>query len=529
MNAPRTEHPAPQTRYLDALRHHWGLVATIVAVAVGTAAIYSFTASPRYEASTDILVSPISAGDETFIGINLLREGDQSRSVLTAARLIRTPQVAQTVKERLGLPGGREEILNSIEVQPQQQSSILTVVGKAADAEEAADLANAFAEVLIEERSAAFQAEVAAVVERLKLRLAAIPEGNRTSAEAVAISQRLGDLSALTGADDPTLQIASSAVPPLSEVWPRPALSIAIALLTSLLIGTGVALALETLNPRIRGEEALLLEQRLPILTRVPRMTKFATREFLTGRAPLPGDVREAYRTLRANLTAAGATGSFPQTILVTSSVPAEGKTMTAVNLATTLAGGNVRVILVDGDLRRPMVASFFGVPAHRSTFAHLLLGSASVESALVPAPGYGEGLRLLVANPEHGLLIDLLQSERVDRVLAELRLEADVIIIDSPPLTEVADALILADAVEAVVVAVRLGKTGRNQLVQLRRMLAQRGISPAGFVVTTRRRPRRGAYYGYTATPRTSGSRANRSSPSTPPARRPEAEITPD
>ena len=487
-----------QARYLDALREHCLLVVGLVVLAVASAAIYSYTAAPRYEASTDILVTPISSDDETFIGINLLREGNESRSVLTAARLIATPQVAQTVKEELDLPESREAILASIEVQPQQQSNILTIVGKAEDAETAADLANEFAEVLIEERSDAFQEEVEAVVNRLQLRLAEIPVEERSSPEAIAVSQRLGALSALTGANDPTLQIASEAVPPLSAVWPRPVLSIGIALLASLLVATGVALALETVNPRIRREETLLLEQRLPILARVPRMSKRAIQEYLTGKRPLPGDVREAYRTLRANLTSAGVGGSFPQTILVTSSVPGEGKTMTAVNLATTLAKGNIRVILVDGDLRRPMVGSVFGVPGHRSTFANLLLGNAAVKDALVPAPGYGDGLRLLVANPEHGLLIDLLQSERVDRVLAELRLQADVIVIDSPPLTEVADALILADAVEAVVVAVRLGRTGRSQLVQLRRMLAQRGISPAGFVVTTRNRPRRGAYYGH-------------------------------
>lgn len=516
MNVPGTQ-SAPQARYVDALREHWLLVVALVALAVSTAALYSFTAASRYEASTDILVTPISSDDETFIGINLLREGNESRSVLTAARLIRTPQVAEEVRKRLDLAESREQVLDSIEVQPQQQSNILTVVGKADQPEEAAALANAFAEVLIEERTEAFQEELRAVVARLEARVDAISTEAATTPEAVAISQRLGDLSALTGANDPTLQVASTAVAPLSPVWPRPALSIAIALVVSLLVGAGVALALETVNPRVRGEETLLLEQRLPILTRVPRMSKRQVQEFLTGRAPLPGEVREAYRTLRASLAAAGTTGSFPQTILVASAVPGEGKTMTAVNLATTLAKGDLRVILVDGDLRRPMVASFFGIPGHRTTLAHLLLGNATVEDALVSAPGYDDGLRLLVASPEHGLLIDLLQSDRVDRVLAELRLEADVIVIDSPPLTEVADALILADAVEAVVVAVRLGRTGRNQLMQLRRMLAQRGVSPAGFVVTTRGRSRRGAYsYAAGSTPGTS-SRARARPPALP------------
>jgi succinoglycan biosynthesis transport protein ExoP len=491
-----TQQP-PQARYLDALRHHWVLVLALVGLAVATAATYSFTASPRYEAKADILVTPISSGDETFIGINLLREGVQSRSVLTAARLVETLNVAERVKESLDLPDSARSLLASIEVEPQQQSNILTVVATADDPEKAAALANGFAESLLDARSEVFQEELEAVVQRLQLRLEAIPQAERTSPEAVAISQRLGDLSAVRGGKDPTLQIANPAAEPESPVWPRPALSIAIALLASLLVASGAALTLEVVNPRVRAEETLLMEQRLPILTRVPRMSTKAIRDVLAGKA-LPGDVREAYRTLRANLSSASAGGSFPHTILVTSSVPGEGKTMTSVNLARTLAQGNLRVILVDGDLRRPMVSSFFGVPSHRGTFAGLLLGHTEVKDALVPAPGYGDGMQLVLASPEHGLLIDLLQTERVERVLAELRGEADVIVIDSPPLTEVADALILADAVDAVVVAVRLGHTGRTQLIQLRRMLAQRGITPAGFVVTTRKRSRgSGGYYG--------------------------------
>jgi capsular exopolysaccharide synthesis family protein len=489
---------APQTRYLDALRHHWLLVCALVGLAVASAAVYSYTASPRYEAKADILVAPISTGDETFIGINLLREGSESRSVLTAARLTETLQVAERVRDRLSAADSARSLLAAIDVEPQQQSNILTIVATADDPVKAAALANAFAQALLDMRTSAFQEQLEAVVERLERRLDAIPEAGRDSPEAVAISQRLGDLTSVRGADDPTLQIASEASEPSSPVWPRPKLSIAIALLASLLLASGTALALEVVNPRIRAEETLVLEQRLPILARIPLMRQRAIRAFLAGK-PLPADVREGYRTLRANLTSASANGSLPRTILVTSSTPGEGKTMTAVNLARTLAQANLRVILIDGDLRRPMVSSFFGVPSHRSTFAGLLLGTTRVKDALIPAPGYGDGMQLVLSTPEHGLLIDLLQTERVERVLADLQAEADVIVIDSPPMTEVADALILADAVEAVVVAVRIGHTGRPQLIQLRRMLAQRGISPAGFVVTTRRRSRRGGYYGTT------------------------------
>ena len=485
----------PQTRYWDALRQHWLVVVLVVAAGVTAAAVYSFTTAPRYEASADLLVTPMDGNDETFTGINILREGTESRSVLTAARLVQTPSIALAVKKRLQLPDDPRSLLAQIDVRPQAQSNILTIVANAADASRAAALANAFAASLVAQRTDLFRKQLSDVIGRLEARLKAIPD--KTSPEALAISQRLGSLRALSGGGDPTLAVAVPAEVPLSPVWPRPAMSIAVAFIACLLLASGLALALEVFHPRIRNEDTLLLEHRLPILARVPRMNNKTLHDYLTMQA-LPPVVLESYRTLLVNLGAAGSGTSYPQTILVTSAVTGDGKTMTAVNLATTLAKANMRVILVDGDLRRPMVGSVMGVPRLRGTFANVLLGTSHVEDALVPARGYGDRLRVLVSTPESGLLIDLLRSDRVDSALAALRLEADVIVIDSSPLTEVADALILADAVDAVVVAVRLGHTGREQLLELRQTLARRGIAPVGFVVTTRRRAGRG-YYGAT------------------------------
>jgi receptor protein-tyrosine kinase len=178
--------------------------------------------------------------------------------------------------------------------------------------------------------------------------------------------------------------------------------------------------------------------------------------------------------------------------------MPGEGKTMTSVNLAIALALAGQRVVLADGDLRRPMIATVFGIGTNPRGFADVLLGRADPEEALTSAPGHGDRLRLLLSSPDQAQLIDLLDPERVERALTELRLVADVVVIDSPPITEVADALALADEAEVVLVAVRLGRTRRDRLDELRRMLAQRGIAPAGFVVTTRKARRgEGYYYG--------------------------------
>jgi capsular exopolysaccharide synthesis family protein len=483
-------------RYLVALREHWLLVVAIVVVAVSAAIAYSNAAEKRYEAEADILVTPIAGDDEVFIGIPLIRESGQSRAVLTVARLIKTPELAEAVKEQLETTKSRGELLDSIDVTPQEQSNIVTVVGKANDAAEAAEIANAFANELLDQQTDAFQIELRAVIERSRARLDSIPPAQRDFGEAVAIQQRLGQLAALVGAKDPTMQVSSEAVPPLAPAWPRPALSVAVALLAGLLLGVGAAVGLELVNPRVKREDELVLEQRLPILTRVPHMSRKVVHGYLRGREPLPGDVKEAYRTLRASLATAGSEGGVPQVILVTSAMPGEGKTMTSVNLAVTLAQAGLQVILVDGDLRRPMVGTVLSVGVRKAGLVGLLLGKVTPDQALVNAPGHGKQLRLLLSSADNAYLVDLLRPDQVERVFGELKQLADVIVVDSPPLTEVADALTLADTADAVLVAIRLGRTRRDKLAELRRMLAQGGISPAGFVVTTRRRSRRHGYY---------------------------------
>ena len=483
------------TRYLDAIREHWLLIAVLVAAAVAAAAAYSFMAAKRYEASADLVVTPISSGDPTFRSLGLFVESSgQSHAVLTAARLIWTTEVARAVKQRQRLPESPSKLLESVVVTPLGQSDIVTIKATAGSAARAAAIANGFAQTFIARRTSDFQSRLQSRIRELTNQLEALPEG---SPQAVAVGQTLGALSGLVGASDPTLQIGTRATEPGGPVWPKPKLSIAVAFLAALLLGVGAALGYELAGQRINREEELLLVQRLPILARIPAMPKRLVEGYLMGREPLPGDVREAYRTLRASLTGPGRE-RFPGMVLVTSAVPREGKTMTSINLAVTLATGGMRVMLVDGDLRHPMISTVFGVPARGIGLANVLAEQASVDEALVPAPGYGENLQLLLASPEHAHLIDLLEPHRVERALAELRLFADVVIIDSPPLTEVADALALADEVDAVIVAVRLGRTRRDRLTELRRMLAQRGVTPAGFVVTTRRRSRRGGYYYY-------------------------------
>ena len=239
---------------------------------------------------------------------------------------------------------------------------------------------------------------------------------------------------------------------------------------------------------------------RLPVLARMPRLPTSVIQRYFFGQAPLPREAWKAYRTLRAALSNAGGAGDrFPKSILVTSAGPGDGKTLTAVNLAVALSSAGLNVTLVDADLPRPMVGTIFNVVGHRDGFVRLLSNPAATQTGAVDAPLHAR-LKLLLASEEQMHQLPLFEAERIRLVLDRLASESDVVVVDSPPLPEVAEAVALSDACEAVVVCVRIGHTRRDKLAELRELLGRRGVAPLGLFVTARRRGRRdkGGYQSY-------------------------------
>ena len=475
-------------RYLQALAQHWPFIIGSVALALLAALLYLATAEDRYEAHADILVTPVAINDTTFVGLPVIRESGEGRGVLTTARLVKTPQVADAARDKLRVRATREELLGSVHVEPQAQSNIVTITAEGDTAEQAAALANAFAAGVISERTGIFQRELAQVVGRLSRRLTALPVESRDVGEARAVAERLGTLRGLVGSRDPTLQIASLAVPPDEKSWPRPLLSLAVALFVGLLLGVGVAIALELVNPLVLRDEDVL-EERIPLLARVPQTSVRDLQAHLQRGGTIEGDVRNAYQLARVNVSAALEDGGAG-TILVTSAARGEGKTTAAISLALVYAQAGARVVLVDADLRRARLGRVFGLQTSQPGLPELLLGDVAVEDTLATVPGYRD-LRVVTARPDDSGAVDLLQSKRIDAVVEELRTHADIVIFDSPSVTEVADALPLAAAVDAVVLVVRYGRTRREKLARVRLLLGQLGVVPAGIIAVTRRRAR--------------------------------------
>jgi succinoglycan biosynthesis transport protein ExoP len=479
----KEEHGSQAGEYLRALRRRWLLILALVVLAAWTAVAFIATADKRYEAEADLLVTPFADSTGAFEGITLFR--DPSSSIYAAGRIMTTPATTDAVIERLNLGISREDLLDTVKIRPLEQSGIVSIIAEAGSPEAAARLANTFADVFIERRKTEFQGQLKARIDQVEAQLDALgSEG--TDEQQLALQDKLATLRISVGSADPTIQLLSEAVPPDSASWPRPVLTMAVAVLAALLLGVGGVLILATLDPRMSSEDELL--RHLPVLARIPRAHGRVVRSYLRGKGSLPADLWEGYRTLRANLTALGVGGESPRAVLVTSAIKAEGKTMTSVNLAKALAAGGRRVVLVDADFRRPAVGAVFG-QGETGGLAELLFGRTSVEEALVDAPGYGDWLRLLL--PGDARPIDLLEPRRIADIIDQLKGEADVVVIDSPPLTEFADAFALVDAVDIILIAVRLGHSRRDRFAELNRFLSQHPVPPAGLVVTSQHRSR--------------------------------------
>ncbi|HXC23316.1 MAG TPA: CpsD/CapB family tyrosine-protein kinase, partial [Solirubrobacteraceae bacterium] len=233
---------------------------------------------------------------------------------------------------------------------------------------------------------------------------------------------------------------------------------------------------------------------RLPILSRIPREpSSRSAGPLLPERLSSP--TAEAYRTLRATMFTGEHEGDVGQSILVTGSAPSEGKSSTALNLADALAHTGQQVILIEADLRRPSLAAALKLNLRFGLLA-VLSGQMSVRDALVQVPGCPENLRMLLVERPEPAAADRLALPVAREMLRTAQSLADYVVIDSPPLSQIVDALPLAQEADQVLIVARLGTSRMNTLTELGELLAQNGVQPLGLVLVDVERPSRGGYY---------------------------------
>ena len=482
--------------YLRALRVRWPLVLLVTLVAlVGALAALTFL-SPLYRATAQVLVTPIERNDETFQGISLLRDtGDPTRTIQTAAALLESPRAAELAAAKLGAGWNRDLVLEAVRIEPQGQSSVLSVIAQADSPQAAAALANEFTAASLSIRQASVQRQLGAAIDRLRAsRDTEQRAAERRAAEQLAAAERAGSagrappvfqpspaladrLAALEvvrdSRRDPTLSSLQPALLPTKAVGAPPWMVVAASVFAGLLLGMLLAFVIELLDRRVRDQGELAALYPLPILAGIPRMSR---RERRPSALP-PLAVREAFRTLRVQLEQLGS----GRTILLTSASSDEGKTNAAANLGFALVEAGHRVVLIDFDLRDPNLAGAVGIQPERRLVS--ALGSNGIQSSLVESP-FAPGLLVLPAVEGDVAMLELV-ARRLPEILSEaLDLPADYVIVDAAPLGELSDALGIAGQVDDVIVVARPGHTSRNGLQMMRGLLERTGVEPRGLVV---------------------------------------------
>jgi tyrosine-protein kinase len=299
--------------------------------------------------------------------------------------------------------------------------------------------------------------------------------------------------------------------------------------LLGLIVGIGLAFLAEALDKRVRSEQEIEETLRLPLLGRVPRPARHLENENKLVMLEEPMGVHaQTFRRLRTSLEFVNSEREA-RMIMVTSALPREGKTVTVANLAVALARAGRRVVLVDLDLRKPSLQSFFDFGSARG-FTDVVVNRASLSEAIrsiaLPGPGPLPADRLSYgrspassgrnnngrANAEYILNVlpagtippapdEFLESDRVFALLDELSGQFDLVLLDTAPLLPVSDVMALNEQVDGIVVITRLG-IYRRQLEELARQLHNCRAPILGFVLTGA--PHGDSYtYGYGYGPR--------------------------
>ena len=328
-------------------------------------------------------------------------------------------------------------------------------------------------------------------------------ESNRTLYD--GLKQRLRTAGVEAGLESTEIEPIDTAYPPLSPTLKPRTNIFVVDTFVMLIFGLILAFVLESLDTGLRSVAEIESVSGLPSLALIPRArrsvsdeTTLSTAMRNLGTLSTPkSQFSEAFRALRTSLLLSVA-GGEPKVILLTSATPSEGKTTVSINLACVLAQRNVRVLIIDADLRRPTVHHRFGLNG-KVGLTSVLTGSVSLEDAIQTVPEIPQ-LDVLVSGPVPPFPTEMLGSETMHQLLERCRGMYTHIVMDSPPLLSVTDSVVLARDADAVVMIVRHGKSSKHAMRRARDLLVRSGAPVTGIVLNAvdLNSPEYYAYYGY-------------------------------
>jgi polysaccharide biosynthesis transport protein len=454
-------------------RRKWIILAIIV---VATAGTYFISSRERktYTATTSIYVQvadPAASLGQTTGG-SLTPE-----NLADIAQLMNAQSITNAVGRRLGMP---IPAAGAVTITPSTDSDFVTVTTTGHNPLLVARLANTYVSVFLQSRRQSVKAQALADEQTAKLTLSKIPNSPATLGQRQTLQQQLGSYQEAALNPNAGASQINPAYVPTTPTSPKPKRDAIFGGIIGLVLGLVVALCLELLDRRlirVSTVESLFGRDVLAVLPHVAAPTPVRD-----DRPVVAPEFAEELRSLRVMLRLS-ADAEPPRTIMVTSTLPREGKSTVTRDLALVCADSGERVLVIDGDLRHPSMASLFGVSSDQG-LVQILRGQLSLSEVAIAAVRHpslegstnGHGPAAMNGDPSlrgsvevvvHGQQMSnplaLLSSERMVELLKEAAASYDVVLIDTPPALVVADMLPVLQSVDSVLVVARMGQTTRE------------------------------------------------------------------
>jgi capsular exopolysaccharide synthesis family protein len=440
--------------YVRVLRTRWAVIVACTLSTIALAAAITWHATPQYAASARLFVSTQGSTDDAQAN-----QGGQFslQRVKSYADLLTGREIARRVVDDLDLDESPSALASQISATSKLDTVILTVTVTDPDPRRAKLLANSVAKVFV---------------------------------------TYVAELETPPGKDEATIKatVVDGASKPTSPVSPQPMRNLGLGLVLGLLLGAGAAVLRETLDTTVKSTGQLEELVPAPILGSISYDTAAVETPLITS-LDTYAPRSEAFRVLRTNLQFIDP-DAHHKVFVVTSSLPGEGKTTTAVNLALALAEGGEKVALVEGDLRRPKVAEYLRLESAVG-LTTILIGKLALDDAVQATAT--DGLSVLTSGATPPNPAELLKSGAMAALIASLRDAYDVVLIDAPPLLPVTDGALLAAQADGALLVVRHGRTTTDQVALAVERLDAVGASPVGVIFNMTPAKGGGGYgYGY-------------------------------
>jgi polysaccharide biosynthesis transport protein len=480
----------PLSHAIAIARRNLVLLLVCITVVPAAALAFSLTQTKEYTASASLLFRDPGL-DKKLFGSSFFEEAeDPERAAATNLRLVSLREVAERTARSLDRPGITADVIqSSLKVSPEGPSDIIAVEAVAQNPQLAARIANTFARKFIAFRREADRAKVREAQQLVQARLDQLSEDELIESPGRTLRERSRELDILAALQTGNAELVQAAEPPEKASSPQLKRNVAVGIFLGLLLAVGLALLREQLDRRVKDLDDVAGVFDLPVLATIPESRAISRGQPGLGLASA-GSQGDAFLMLRTNLRYFNIDHEV-RSILVTSAGSLDGKTTVSWGLAVAEARAGKKVLFIEGDMRRPTVASQLGL-SQGPGLSLVLAGAFAAGEALQKVLD----VDVLVAGPQPPNPAELMESQRMRELVHWGETHYDRVVIDSAPAAVVADAIPLVSEVTGVVVVVRLGRSRQDAAERLRDQLVNIDAPTLGVVVNSVPERARSHYY---------------------------------